>query len=337
MSRVLFICKRRNNSYGISYGLINSARFVAKALKQNGISSKVVDVIDNNSIDREVHKYRPTHVIIEALWVVPRKFHELLCKYPRIKWTVRVHSKASFIANEGIAFDWILLYKEIERQYNNFKVSANNTQFTKELIHILKFECLYLPNIYSASPLCGLHYEYQKRKDVNIGCFGSIRPMKNHLQQAIAAIMYADRERKILKFHINSDRTEQKGDQPLKNLRALFSGTRHFLIEHPWLNHRNFLKLVVKMDLGMQVSLSESFNIVTGDFVNNNIPIITTNELHWMNPLYYANPTSSESIINALSRAQSLSRFNLQYLNKIGLRMHNKKAIGIWLTRLGNN
>ena len=61
----LFICKER--SYGVSYGLINSAQFVANFLNKNGVESHVITVIDNNDIDREVTKYKPTHVFIEAL------------------------------------------------------------------------------------------------------------------------------------------------------------------------------------------------------------------------------------------------------------------------------
>jgi hypothetical protein len=39
--------------------------------------SNIVVVLDNNEIDKYVTKYKPTHVIIEALWVVPTKFHIL--------------------------------------------------------------------------------------------------------------------------------------------------------------------------------------------------------------------------------------------------------------------
>ena len=76
--KVLFILKKRQSSHtgydSVSSGLLNSARFVSDMLNKNGIESNLVEVQDNNCIDREVSKYRPTHVIIEALWVVPSKF-----------------------------------------------------------------------------------------------------------------------------------------------------------------------------------------------------------------------------------------------------------------------
>src|ERR1035437_6255076 len=101
-ARILFVCKDRMSAYGAygygaSYGLINSCRFVGEALNRyfpGEFEFKVASVVDNNRIDAEVYKYKPTHVIIEALWVVPEKMNVLLPKYPNINWIVRIHSKA---------------------------------------------------------------------------------------------------------------------------------------------------------------------------------------------------------------------------------------------------
>ena len=88
--KILFICKKRNTSYdptGISYGLLNSCRFVGEALESEFghlIDFNVVVVNDNNDIEREVVTHKPTHVIIEALWVVPSKFEILLAEYKHI-------------------------------------------------------------------------------------------------------------------------------------------------------------------------------------------------------------------------------------------------------------
>jgi hypothetical protein len=110
--RVLFVLKR--HGYGPSFGLMNSCQFIAEALRNRGVEAKVVEVIDNNFIDREVHQYKPTHVIIEALWVVPEKFPELLRLHPNIKWGVRIHSNMPFISGEGMAIKWLKGYLKIQ-------------------------------------------------------------------------------------------------------------------------------------------------------------------------------------------------------------------------------
>lgn len=333
-NKVLFICKKRNNSYGISFGLVNSAMFVANALRTRGVQAKVVTVVDNNSIDKEVTKISPTHVMIEALWVVSEKFHVLIKKHPNIKWVIRIHSQLPFIANEGIAIEWLFKYKKLCEQYpKQFFISANHMKFVND-VKGLGFNCLYLPNIYA--PDYPVQHKSCKPSDtsIDIGCFGAIRPMKNHLSQAVAACKFADRIGKKLNFHINGSRTEQNGDQVLKNLRALFENNRHSLVEHDWLNHQDFLKLIQKIEIGMQVSFSETFNIVTGDFVASNIPVVVSSSIDWLPFWTKADPSDSEKIANKLYFVWWWKTFNLQGLNEITLRIHNKKSVRVWLEYL---
>src|ERR1019366_185850 len=114
--RVLFIIKKRviySDNYSaqaISSGLVNSATFVSNMLNENDIESKVIQVIDNNCIDREVRTYGPDIVFIEAMWVVPEKFEILHKLHPKVKWVIRIHSETPFMANEGMAIDWLFAY-----------------------------------------------------------------------------------------------------------------------------------------------------------------------------------------------------------------------------------
>ena len=78
--KILFLLKQRviNNEYAASYGLINSANQVASYLKLNGNKCQVTSVIDGNAIDREVFRFRPDVVIIEALWCPVYNLKELM-------------------------------------------------------------------------------------------------------------------------------------------------------------------------------------------------------------------------------------------------------------------
>lgn len=335
--RLLFVLKKRS-SYGISYGLANSCKFICNSLENLGVQCKVVEVVDNNGIDAEVYKYKPTHVSIDALWVVPEKFHVLLPRYPKINWSVRIHSKTPFIANEGIAIDWMYGYQKITEQYDNFVFSANAYITTNEL-NDLGIKTIYLPNVYDPHPHMGLDEtgaDSDKNKHhIDIGCFGSVRPLKNHLQQAIAAIIFANSIGKKMKFHINSDRVEQKGEPTLKNLEKLFENNpKHELVKHHWMNHGEFLKLVSKMELGLQVSLSESFNIVAADFVYKDVPIIGSPDIEWLSQYYKANPNDYQDIVDKLINAYNFKHLGLHWLNKYKLWKHNRDGIEKWMDYL---
>jgi hypothetical protein len=339
MPKILFICKKRQNNYGVSYGLINSCKFLSNALGKLGIETKVVSVIDNNFIDREVHNYKPTHVFIEAIWVVPEKFHVLLPKYPKVKWFVRLHSNTPFLANEGIAMQWIVKYDQIGKQYGNLQVSPNSDKLMDDLWVSRRMKTVWSPNVYFPDEYpSGGRYDKVKIEHgsdiLNVGCFGAIRPMKNHLTQAMAAMGFANKINKTLHFHINGTRYEQNGEQVHQNLKYLFDGTKHKLVEHPWCDHSDFMLLVKEMDLGMQISFSETFNIVAADMVSGNIPLVGSNEISWLFTMYKASPNNVDDIILYLYAAYYGRAIKLHYLNKIGLDFYNYNAIKTWIKLL---
>ena len=195
-AKILFILKYRNG-YGLSReeassGLLNSAKFVVSMLTSHGVEVKLVQVTDNNDIDREVYRYKPTHVIIEAFWVVPEKFDVLRQLHPRVKWIIRTHSELPFFANEGIAMDWLIRYS---RQLNVI-VAANSKPALEDFRSIvraanpswswnrLKKKVIYLPNCYPARERHRpVTRDVSDFGTIHVGCFGAIRPLKNHLSK----------------------------------------------------------------------------------------------------------------------------------------------------------
>lgn len=327
MARLLFLCRNSNSynsaySYGIT-GLFNSASFVADALTTH--ETKVVKVVDGNAIDKEVYEYKPDIVVLEAVWVTPDKLRELvnIPRYRSIKWLIRIHSKPTFLASEGVAIQWLTEYAKIP----NVIISGNHVEFNNMMLSIGVSSTL-LPNIYSVQMSAGP--VFQQKDHIDVGCFGAIRPMKNHILQAAAAMHFADSINGHLKFHVNATRTEQGGENVLKNLRAMFNNTSHELIEHPWRTHTDFLTLVSQMDVGLQVSLSESFNIVSADFVSQNIPIVTSKEVEFIASMYHADTSSILSIARTLGYAYTTRVFYLHKVNQWLLNFHNHKALSDW-------
>ena len=351
--RILFVLKHRLQSGGDRTllkhsGLFNSASFVQSMLCQQGYDAQIVQVIDNNAIDREVSRRRPHLVIIEALWVVPEKFDVLRRLHPKVKWVVRLHSELPFLANEGVAFEWINQYIRMPNVY----VSANSLTAQRDLEQYLAAtpikrsllnKLIYLPNWYPVkSTTRASKAVLQVGDELHVGCFGAIRPMKNHLLQAAAAVEFAQARGLRCQFHVNAGRVEQRGDVVLKNLRAFFTGLggRHTLVQHSWLDRDAFLSVVGTMHIGLQVSFSETFNIVSADFVSEDVPIVTSPEVDWMPLFLTAEPTDVGSIVRAMGRAMRYHRrwWWLDWPRR-GLRSSVKAAEHRWydaMTRLLN-
>lgn len=337
--RVLFVVKRREDYCQHGYhdmqgGLFNSARFVVEMLNANGVTASLVQVVDNNDIDREVTKFKPDTVVIEALWVVPSKFKELIPLHPKVKWVVRIHSEIPFLALEGMAIEWISGYMH----YPNITVAANSERAAQDIRDIVRIKfgdlkantrVAYLPNWYPS------HARRPRLDDpyhLNIGCFGAIRPFKNQLIQAVAAIKFAEQRNEVLRFHINATRCEQQGDNVLKNMRALFANTGDELVEHDWEDHGHFIEIMREMDVSMNVSLSETFNIIAADAVTCSVPVVASKEISWISPACYADPTNVQSIVEVLDKVTSTPfkwwtiKANLRRLRKF-----DRESASTWL------
>jgi hypothetical protein len=107
-----FIAKKRGGYWGgnsAGIGLWHSIQFILVMLARLGFHAETVEVTDANDIDREVTRIRPTHVIVEVFWVVPGKVAELKRLHPWVTWIVRDHSETTFLAHEGIGFEWARL------------------------------------------------------------------------------------------------------------------------------------------------------------------------------------------------------------------------------------
>jgi len=342
--KVLFILKRRedydpikHNPKGLSTGLFNSASFMDQMLNDSEIDSVLEVAIDNNCIDRLVTKHKPSHVILEALWVVPQKFEILIKLHPTVKWIIRLHSEMPFMAGEGMAMDWIgdyATYNEIIigvnaprmlgeiREYLSIKMNWTSRETKKRVIYMPNF----YPQDYKIKPL------NRKKYWIDIACFGAVRPLKNHLVQAFAALKFANKMGKQLRFHINSGRIEMKGDAVMNNLRALFeqlADQGHQLVGHEWCPREEFLQICSQMDIGMQCNFSETFNIVSADLLSQGVPIVGSKEIPWACSMFNADPTNSDAICRALTRAYRFPQVNV-YLNQINLSDYTDRTRVVW-------
>lgn len=325
--RILFVLKKKL-SYGHhsdipNSGLLNSVSFTVDSLKERGVHAKAVVVQDNNCLDREITKFKPNIVVIEALWVVPSKFDMLKKLHPHISWYVHLHSHIPFLANEGIAMEWIRGYIR-----HGVKLIVNSKPAFDSLRSIVK-ECnlIHLDNCYIQKPIesCKNH-----NTSLHVGCFGAIRPLKNHLLQAMAAIKYSKEHNKVLFFHINSSRVEQGGGPILKNLRQLFKDEKDaILVEVGWLSPHDFIEYLSKfIDIGMQVSLSETFNVVSADYVTAGLPIVTSKEISWASRLCKAKDNDIDSIVGRMDYV--IRNHWLIQLNKWFLKNYNHEAAESW-------
>ena len=300
-------------------------------LREEGVHSKSVEVFDNTFIDHEIKNFRPDIVVIEALWVVPEKFTELKQLNPGVEFVVLLHSDTPFLADEPIAVKWLKAYGKV-----GVKIAVNSSKMLSDIEAILasEIDCPvvhYLPDFY---PVRNLDIKPRDRRHIVIGCFGAIRPLKNQLIQAIAAIKFANRIGKTLEFHINGLDVDSSGKPILENIRQLFAGTPHTLVEDKWVSHEEFLRSLRHIDIGMQVSLTETFCIVAADLVSSSVPTVVSPEVVWAAKSAQTPATDGGEITKKLREVWS-ERDRIIRENHFGLEKFVLKSKHIWLRFVG--
>ena len=134
-------------------------------------------------------------------------------------------------------------------------------------------------------------------------------------------------------YYLSRFRQETGGNECAKNIRALFANTSHLLVEHDWLNHEDFLKLIGQMSLNLAVSYTESFCIVAADSISQGIPIITSDSVPWNSPAFFADPNSSKSILDSMLHVHSWKNRLLQLICETPyqrLATHNRECVDTW-------
>ena len=320
-------------SYHLATGMYNSAKFVVDMLKANEREAEVGILVDGNSIDAAVMAYNPDFVIIEGLWVTPAKMAELkaLPRHAGRTWAVRLHSEIPFIASEGVAMQWAG-----EFMAAGVLVAPNAVRATEQIAYEgsrqvpRTHKTIFLPNCYPVQDFMPV-VSISTTMAVNIGCFGAFRPLKNHLQQAFAALKFAEWLGRPLRFHING-RVDAGGQSPLNNVFGLFSQldpTTAEIVHHEWEPRDTFIRTLRDMDMLMQVSMSETFNIVAADAVLAGIPVIATDELPW----YYPTTVDPQSVTDIVEKMKMiwLNRSFFITKNRIGMQRYNFTATQKWL------
>jgi hypothetical protein len=347
MSKSLFLLKIREDysadpsysgSYQIATGMYNSARFVTDMLNANGRESDVGLLLDANSIDAAVMAYEPTHVFIEGLWVTPAKMAELMAlpRHAGRQWIIRIHSEIPFIATEGVAMGWIAEYLALgvivapnaPRAHQQVAWMAQNLNPPVDPVIGVPLLSNYYPlDFQPLTPLA-------TGPVLKIGLFGAFRVLKNHLNQAFAAARYAQSVGKTLELHVN-DRIDAGGSPVAKNVTQLYDAISvnagATIVHHAWEDRATFLATMASMDLNLQISISETFNIVAADSIYAGTPILVSAEVPWSYP-FHADPQNVDDMIEKMGTAVS-STFLLQK-NRSGLTRYAKATERRWLAYL---
>jgi len=320
---------------GISHiGLGVAALANVKYLRAHGEDAVVlpvrhnVDIVDSINDYNAEHKHPLTHIVISAPWISVRDLVALVEHFHMIQFIVVSHSNVGFLQADPQGVHLLRDYIELSRKFDNLSVGGNSHRFTSWLEEAYDEQTILLPNMYPAHPHAFDRFCHgvgsMMRDTVRIGSFGAIRPLKNQLTAAAAAIIIAKRSGQPVEFHLSAGREEGGGNVVLSAIEQMTKDVPNFkLVLDGWRGWIEFRELVKDMDLLIHPSYTESFNIVSADGVSQGVPVVGSHAITWLPNSWKADSDDAIAIaevgLRLLSDGASEGIEALEKHNRIGL------------------
>jgi glycosyltransferase involved in cell wall biosynthesis len=310
-------------------GLGVNGTHCVRVLRKTGIFSQVKCVRTAAEIDAAIQADPTvTHVLIEAPWLPAESIIKFMRKWPRIVFACRLHAQISFLQVDNGAMKNLRGYQVMQDGDVNFHVCSNSKRFCDWFQLTYNSYCTFLPNLYDLERPNLKPIAPHAHRILRISSFGALRPMKNHLTSAAAALQIAKARGCDLEFWVSTGRDEQHGVLPgLRNLFGAHPWAK--LVGNTWQQWAEFRHTVAQMDLSLQESYTETFNIVTADAVAEGVPVVGSPAIEWLPSFCQANPDDAAEIARVGNTLLSAPNLRLEAL--AALKKHVSDGVRLWL------
>lgn len=283
-------------------GLGVNSSIGGRVLKRHGIITDVHGAKNGEHIARILRKSTTiTHVMIEAPWLLTDEIYALLQEFPRIEFAMRVHSQFGFLQVEAGAVRLLREQLHVQQLTSNFRVSGNSRRFCESVRRAYGIDCMYLPNLYDCEHVHRRYRPPHTGRLLKLASFGAIRILKLHTTAAVAALITARERGCDLEFHINQGR-EENGKGVIQAIENLFQGLCWAkMIQVPWAPWPGFRTTIASMDACIQVSATETFNLVTADAACEGVPSAVSDCIEWVPDNWKTSPDDPCAIAQTLN------------------------------------
>lgn len=316
---------------GLSHiGLGVTAVTNSQVLATEGVEVNVFPVRHNVDIVDSIREYEQktgnklSHVVISAPWLSTRDVTAMITHFKHIQFTINSHSNVGFLQADPQGVRLLREALALSKTHPNIRVAGNSKKFVRWLQSAYGEPVIYLPNLY---PLKNTVKAWDG-KTLKIGAFGAVRPQKNLMTAAAAAIVIARFLGVPTEFYISSGR-EEGGTGTITNaIRQMCKDIPNFeLKENPWGHWNNFKEVVGSMDLLIQVSYTESFNMVTADGISMGIPSVVSDAIDWAPSSWKAH---ADDVLDVAQVGIKLLSGPARELGNEALQRHNEEGIQAW-------
>ena len=283
--RIVLAYKNMPVAHNVSHiGLGVSALNTAKVLQENGIYSDVWPTLGAKQLADRIAAAnpQPSHVVLGAPWIKALDLQAFLVfRFPHIQFAVTCHSNVGFLAADPQAITNFRDDLDLEQGALNFQAAGNSQRFCQFILNSYGRPCTYLPNLYYLGDAIAQQRRNWSGGTLRVGSFGAVRPLKNHISAAAAALQLSDKLHTDVEFHISVGRIEG-GYTVVRAIEAMLNGSPAVkLVKDDWYQWPKFRHVVKSMHLLLQPSFTETFNMVTADGASESVPSVVSDAIEW--------------------------------------------------------
>jgi hypothetical protein len=300
----------------------------AEYLRRRGYDVVVIPAKHNIDVVDAIRKYELTHVVISAPWLMPFDVDTMVRHFRNIKFGIVAHSNIGFLQADPGALSLLRKYALIAEEVDNLTVGGNCSIFANWFSEVYGGDKLLLPNLYEIE-----HFKHSKGRGdgvIRIGTFGAIRPQKNVMTSAAAAMLVSRMTKTPVEFHVSTGREDGGGSTILSAIRQMMISVPNAeLVERHWSDWKEFKRIIHEMDILFQMSYTESFNMVTADGIAEGVTSVTSDAIAWVPKSWQA---KSDNVFDVASTAlrQLANRKSELHRGQEALEHHNQHASLNW-------
>jgi hypothetical protein len=311
-------------------GLGVSALNTSKSLKAAGITTDVWAILNCQTIADKIKTspIRPTHVIISAPWLPTLDLQNLVFSHSDIQFVVVCHSNVGFLQADPQAITNFRQDLDLEQGALNFTAAGNSNRLCDWVNASYGRPCTYLPNLYFMGDQKLTYRRPWSGGPLRIGSFGAIRPLKNNLSAAAAALSIANDFNVPVYFYLNVSRVEGTSTV-IRSIESMLKGAPNItLVKEDWHHWPTFRQLIRSMQILIQPSYTESFNMVTADGAAECVPSVVSDAIEWA-PDYWKAEVDDVLSITRIAE-QLLHNMHSGVEGFQALQAYNSKGLVAW-------
>jgi hypothetical protein len=273
-----FAAHRNVSHIGLGVAAVNTA----KVLRREGIITTVWPILSAADLSAKLKQHPAEHVIIAAPWIPTADLQSLATEFTETYFAVTCHSNVGFLQADPGAVRLVRETMELGMATHNVRLAGNSRRFCQWMESTFGGRCYFLPNLYFLDGPTQRQRSFCGGDTLRVGVFGAVRPLKNLMSSAGAALEISRKLRVPLELWVSAGREEGGGDTVMAAVKEMVAGLPSVkLILKGWQSWPAFRKTVAHMHLLMQPSYTESFNMVTADGAAEGVASVVSEAIDW--------------------------------------------------------